>query len=109
MAKTITIQSNDKEYTLEFTRESVKEMERRGFLIDDIADKPLTVLPALFAGAFLAHHRFVKEKEILAIFEKMPNKQELVGKLAEMYSEPLETLMEDPEDSAGNPTWGASW
>ncbi|MCM1545286.1 MAG: DUF5055 domain-containing protein, partial [Ruminococcus sp.] len=61
MAKTIKFKGSDgKEYLLEFTRKSVKTMERQGFRIDEIDSKPMTVLPALFAGAFLAHHKFVK-------------------------------------------------
>lgn len=33
-------------------------MEKRGFVASDITDKPMTTPPALFAGAFLAHHRY---------------------------------------------------
>jgi hypothetical protein len=29
--------------------------------------------------------------------------------LAEMYNEPLEALMEEPEENEGNVEWGASW
>ena len=60
MAKQLCIKYNDKEYTLEYTRKSIELMERRGFKISDIQDKPVTTLTALFAGAFLAHHKFVK-------------------------------------------------
>ena len=109
MAKTITIQYEGTEYTLEFTRKSIEQMERQGFDIGEIRDKPMTTLPGLFAGAFLAHHRFVKKDVIDAIFTKITNKQEFLSKLAEMYSEPLEALMDEPEESEGNATWGASW
>ena len=109
MAKTITIKYEGTEYTLEFTRKSIEAMERQGFVISDIGDKPMSTLPTLFAGAFLAHHRFVKNEVIDAIFAKLTNKQEFIQKLAEMYSEPLESLMDEPEVSEGNLTWGASW
>ena len=75
MAKTITFNFEGTEYTLEFTRASVATLERQGFNINDIADKPLTTLPALFAGAFIAHHRFVKREVIDRIFEKITNKK----------------------------------
>ena len=85
-------------------------MERQGFNINDIADKPMTTLPALFAGAFIAHHRFVKRDIIDEIYSKLTNKQELLQKLAEMYNEPLEALMEDPDDNEGNAlNWEASF
>lgn len=109
MAKTITFTFEGTEYTLEFTRKSIETMERQGFVVSDIGDKPMSTLPTLFAGAFLAHHRFVKKEVIDSIFEKLTNKQEFIQKLAEMYSEPLEALMDEPKESEGNLTWGASW
>ena len=109
MAKTITIEFEGTKYTLEFTRKSIETMEKQGFVVSEIADKPMSTLPALFAGAFLAHHKFVKKEVIDSIFARLTNKTEFVQKLAEMYSEPLEALMEEPEESEGNLTWGASW
>ncbi len=109
MAKQINFEYNGTDYTLEFTRKSIETMERQGFVISEIGDKPMLTLPALFAGAFLANHRFVKRKEIDEIYSKITNREELLGKLAEMYNEPLETLMQEPEDDEGNVKWGASW
>ena len=60
MSKQLKFTYQDKEYTLEYTRRSVEQMEKSGFIASDIQDKPMTVLPALFRGAFLANHRFVK-------------------------------------------------
>ena len=103
MAKQLKFEHENKEYTLEFTRESIKQMEREGFVTGDILNKPMNTLPKLFAGAFKAHHRFdTKQKKIDEIFELFTNKQALVEKLAEMYSEPLETLMDDESIDAGN-------
>lgn len=39
----------------------------------------------------------------------MTNKEELIGKLAEMYNEPIMALVEEPEESEGNVDWVASW
>lgn len=109
MNKQLSLTYNDKNYTLTFTRKSVERMERSGFVASDIADKPMTTLPALFAGAFLANHPFVKRDVIDEIFSKMTNKQELIGKLAEMYNEPIAALVEEPEENEGNLNWTASW
>ena len=65
----------------------------------------MTTLPALFRGAFLAHHKFEKKDVIDKIFSKMTNKEDLIGKLAEMYSEPILSLIEDPVESEGNVNW----
>jgi hypothetical protein len=109
MSKQLKFTYQDKDYCLEFTRKSVEQMERSGFVASDIQDKPMTVLPALFAGAFLANHRFVKQNVIEEIFAKMTNKSELIGKLSEMYNEPIMALVDEPEDAEGNVDWAASW
>ena len=101
---------NGKEYTLEFTKNTVQQMERNGFIAADINDKPMLTLPELFRGAFLANHRFVKREVVEEIYEHMTNKPELIGKLAEMYNEPIESLVKDPdENDEGNVSWTASW
>ena len=109
MIKQLKFTYQDKPYCLEYTRKSVEIMEKGGFVASDIKDKPMTTLPALFAGAFLANHRFVKQEVIDEIFSKMTNKSELIGKLAEMYNEPIMTLIDEPEEAEGNLDWTASW
>ena len=109
MAKQLTFTYEDRDYTLEFTRRTVAEMERKGFIASDITEKPMTTLPALFAGAFLAHHRFVKQDVIDDIYSKLTHKEELIGKLAEMYNEPILSLVEEPEKDEGNLDWTATW
>ena len=109
MAKTINFTYEGKDYTLEFTRRTIRQMEDEGFVARNIDDRPMTLLPALFAGAFKAHHRFVKQETIDAIYANMPNKDKLIEKLAEMYNEPIISLMQEPEDTAKNVDWMASW
>ena len=111
MGKEIKFEYEGKEYTLEFTRESIKQMEREGFVASDIIEKPMLTLPKLFAGAFKAHHKFdTKQKQIDEIFELFTNKQALVEKLAEMYAEPMETLMDDDNIDEGNAiAWEANF
>lgn len=110
MAKQLKIQHEGREYILEFTRKSVSELEKAGFIASDVTTKPVSTLPALFSGAFRANHRYLKQEIRDEIFDNMNNKNELIGKLAEMYNEPLEELFEDKdEDSEGNATWTASW
>lgn len=113
MAKQLTI--NDPvfgvTYTLEFTRKTIELMEKNGFVVTDMERKPMTLLPALFAGAFLAHHRFVKRDVIDAIYAKLNHKDELIVALVEMYNEPLMALLDEPEqeNDEGNLSWKAGW
>lgn len=109
MAKQLKFEYNNREYTLEYTRETVKQMEREGFVANDVISKPMLTLPKLFAGAFKAHHKYdTKQKQIDEIFELFKNKQALVEKLAEMYAEPMETLMDDV-DTGNAIAWDANF
>jgi len=105
MAQQIRVSFNDEEYTLEYTRATAKAMEKGGFDINAISSQPNTMIPLLFAGAFLCHHRKVKEETINAIFNKMTNKEALINKLVEMYADTVTTLLEDAEGEQGNASW----
>jgi len=109
MAKTIELKYDGETYTLEFTRKSIERMEQNGFVIRDVSDKPMSTLPTLFAGAFLAHHRWVKPEVIDGIFAKIADKETFLAKLTEMYTEPVEVLFSEPESNEGNAEWKASW
>ena len=107
MAKQLTFNYNGKDYTLEFTRATVRMMEADGFVANDIESKPMTVLPDLFRGAFLAHHRFEKRPVIDDIYAHMTNKPVLIERLAEMYNEPISSLLDEPAE--GNVEWTPNW
>lgn len=109
MSKSLQFTVEGKEYTLEFTRKSVQRMEKAGFDIQDLENKPMTLFPMLFHGAFFAHHPFVNQTETSAIYDRLTNKKELVAKLAEMYVEPINSLLDDTEENAGNVDWTASF
>ena len=109
MSKQLRFEFEGNEYCLEYTRKSVEIMERRGFVASDITTKPMTILPALFAGAFLANHRYIKDEVIEKIFTKLKNKDNLIEKLAEMYNEPIKALVSEPDEAEGNVDWTASW
>jgi hypothetical protein len=111
MGKQLNFEYKGKEYILEYTRESVKQMEREGFFANDVITKPMLTLPKLFAGAFKAHHKYdVKQKQIDEIFELFKNKSALIEKLAEMYAEPMENLMDSDNVDEGNAiAWDANF
>ena len=108
MAKKINFKYNDKEYTLEFTRNTISTLERQGFVPQDLLTKPMTMLPTLFRGSFLAHHPFVKQDVVDEIFSLMKDKQGLLNQLVEMYNEPIESLISEPNDDEKNVVWTAT-
>jgi hypothetical protein len=109
MSKTIEFTHKNKDYTLEFTRKAIEIMERQGFVASDIEKKPMTILPTLFGGAFIANHPTAKREVVDDIFSRIKNKQDLIGKLSEMYNEPILALRDEPVEDEGNIEWGASW
>ena len=102
----INLTHKDKDYTLEFSRQSVKTMEQQGFVLDELTSKPMTMLPMLFQGAFIMHHKgAVKRKEMDEIYKGIKDRSALMEALMEMYAETLSTLMDDDAEEAGNVSW----
>lgn len=98
-----------KEYILEYNKKTVVAMQRDGFDLKDIEAKPNIAIPALFKGAFLAHHRYIKADEVDAIYDGLKKKGELINTLIEMYYEPVNALFsEEDEDEEGNGGWEVS-
>ena len=108
-AKTITLTHEGKRYTLEYSRDSIRQMERRGFRIDESNGMPMSTVTSLFNGAFIMHHRNIDPKTLDALYDTIPNKEAFLEKLTEMYSDPMLALMSEPEDDKGNTTWEADW
>lgn len=104
----ISVEYEKRAYTLEYTRETIRQMESMGFIADELFTKPAIRIPELFYGAFAAHHRGIKRKEVDKIFESIPNRSELIQKLVEMYRDTLSTLIDENEGSEGNATWTVS-
>lgn len=109
MAKQIVLHHDGKDYTLEFNRKSIQQMERSGFIASEIGEKPMSTLPTLFAGAFQMHHRFLDKRVIDEMLYNIKDKEDFISRLAEMYNEPLVALVDEPEEAEGNITWEASW
>lgn len=108
-SKQIVLEYEGKEYTLEFDRKQVERMERNGFKINEVGDKPMTSMPQLFEGAFQKHHRYIKTETVNEILANIKNRDSLFEKLLEMYADPIVTLFDEPEESEKNIEWDASW
>lgn len=99
----IILNHENKEYVLEYNRQSVKQMEAQGFVLDEITSKPMTMIPLLFEGAFIKNCKGTKRKLIDEIYDGIGDKTGLMGALMEMYAETLSTLTDDSGE--GNVTW----
>lgn len=107
MRKQIKIEYNDVEYVLEYTRNSVVEMERNNFNITKLKERPIEMVTKLYDGAFISHHPRMEESIKQEIYEQIPNKDKFIEKLAEMYNETLTTLIGDSDK--GKAKWEVNW
>ena len=109
MARTIRFNYKNTEYILEYNRATTKMLERAGFSLEQLSNQPVTMIPLLFQGAFMAHHRKVKTDLIDEMFAHTPNKERIIAVLTEMYADTVNTLLEEPDaDNEGNAIWEES-
>lgn len=112
MATQITVNYKNNDYTLEYTRLTASAIEKQGFSLDELTSKPNSMIPLLVYGAFLRHHRDLKQKFIDEIYENVINKsgkegeEGFIGILAEMYAETVSTLTDENAVDEGN---AATW
>ena len=105
--KVIIKDENGKKYTLEFSAREVKRMQRNGFKVDP--DRPNIMVEELVIGAFQMHAKEngnPNNSRIMEIWQQQNKKQDLLGILIQLYSQPLEALMAEPdEEENAVPTW----
>lgn len=95
---------NGKEYTLEYTKAIIIQMEKQGFNFDEIDKKPVLMVTMLVQGAFAKNHSSVKYEKIEKIFNALKDKQGFLSKLKEMYEEHENEMFDE-----GNSEWEANW
>jgi len=65
--KKLKLKINDKDYTLEMNRDSIKWLEAMGFSIEEFDKKPITYYDLIWTSLFLANHKDVRQNPNLAI------------------------------------------
>ncbi len=100
----ITLNYKEKDYTLEYNRQSVRMIEGQGFVLEQISEKPVTMIPMLFSGAFIKNHRGLKRAFIDEIYDEVADKSGLLSALMEMYAETISSLT-DENEVEGNAIW----
>jgi hypothetical protein len=100
--KPLILTDNDtgEKYTLEFSRESVRFAEARGFNVNDVFRLPMTKIPELFFYAFRMHHKNIaRDRTDRILFEDLGGLPDgAFERLAMLYSAPFEALTKDEED-----------
>ena len=111
MSTTVTITYQKQQYILEYSRNAVKQMEQQGFVIDQLGDKPMTMVPLLVYGAFMKNHKGIKRSLVDEIYEHLVDKigdgeDGFIQVLLEMYAETVNTLTDNSAVDEGN---AATW
>lgn len=96
----LTDHDTDEKYVLEFSRESVKFAEARGFDVDDVSKYPMTKIPELFFYAFRMHHRNIaRERTDRILFDDLGGlSNAALERLIMLYATPFEALTDRSED-----------
>lgn len=105
MAKTVSFDYKNVHYTLGFNRNTAVQLEHQGFYVDGVTEKPNIFVPMLFRTAFAQYHKGTKGNVIEEIYDKLPNKMDLIHALCQAYVETSNTLFDEPEGDEGNLTW----
>ena len=115
MATKITVSYKNNDYVLEYSRTTAAQIEEQGFVLDQISEKPVKMIPLLVYGAFLRHNRGIKRSLVDEIYENLINKsgneesQGFIAVLAEMYAETVQTLTDTKAVDEGNrAVWSVS-
>lgn len=108
MATQITVNYKKNDYILEYSRTTAAQIEDQGFVLDQISEKPVKMIPLLVYGAFLKHNRGIKRNLVDEIYENLIDKagdeetQGFIATLAEMYAETVQTLTDSTNVDEGN-------
>lgn len=112
MGKNINVDYKNQHFTLEFNREAIKLLEAESISVNDIeayfkgkSKKNITILSAFVHRSFYMHHKEVSEDLAMEIFESIPNKDEFLIALVEIYTEPIVAISSNKGDE-GNVSWG---
>lgn len=91
-------------YELDFSRESVKFAENRGFKADELTVFPVTRIPELFYYAFRKNHKNVARSQTDALLDGMGGMTSaLLERLVQLYNQAALThLIATDEDAAKN-------
>lgn len=99
----LTDTESGEKFTLEFTADSVKYAQYKGFNIEDVEKTPMITIPLLFEYSFRANHKNISPLKIKRLWEDlggMPNG--MLERLMELYYKPYNSLVNTDEDERKN-------
>ena len=90
------------DYTLEFSRDTVRWCEARGFKLEDISNYPMTKIYEFFWYAFRMHHKNISLEKTDRIIDEWGGIEGIpdgvLERLGQLYAAPFSTLQDGGED-----------
>lgn len=106
MNKKIEFEDNGEKYILEYSRDTIQILEQQGFSVNELTQKPMTMLPLAFQGLFYKNHKYVKKSYVDECYERFKDKKQLLETISGMLLEAYDTLTDDENvGDKGNIDW----
>lgn len=98
---------NGKHITLEYTADSLRKMEERGFDIGVIDKRLITVGETLFSGAFIANHDDIDEEIRRELYNEISSYDDDGNgeKIEEVLAKMLQEAVDEMQSHRGNLKW----
>lgn len=84
---------NDKDYTLEMNRDSIKWLEAMGFSIEEFDKKPITFYDLIWTSLFVANHKDVNPNLAIKLMETYEKSGKKPAKIVKFGIEEYQTFM----------------
>lgn len=84
---------NDKDYTLEMNRDSIKWLEAMGFSIEEFDKKPITYYDLIWTSLFLANHKDVNSSLAIKLMDTYQKSGKNPAKVVKFAIEEYQTFM----------------
>lgn len=93
---------NDKDYTLEMNRDSIKWLEAMGFSIEEFDRKPITFYDLIWTSLFLSNHKDVNPNLAIKLMDSYQKSGKNPAKVIRFAIEEYQTFMSALADIDSN-------
>lgn len=84
---------NDKDYTLEMTRDSIKWLEAMGFSIEEFDRKPITFYDLVWTSLFIANHKDINSNLAIKLMDTYQKSGKSPAKVVKFAIEEYQAFM----------------
>lgn len=90
----LTLNINNKDYTLKMTRNTVKWLESNGFSMEALYQKPVTYYDLIWMGLFLENYKDMNPNLAMKLMKSYEESGKKVGRVIKFAIEEYQSLMD---------------